>query len=118
MGMLGRFIDGLTPQQKDRVIEAQTFWWLYKANREGLTADQGCGCLIDTALARRNAFVEYGEERVHYGASHRRFLSIEFDRLIRRFGPERIIRACKMRAAKPQFILPAVSRRTILQSSL
>lgn len=114
MGMLGNYIDGLTPEQKDRVIEAQEW-----TNGEllDLSGRSNARCLIGHAKDMQPGMLCFTTDE-EWQALHGNGVGIRFDRACGRFGKERVIQAAKKRAAKPQFILPAVSRRTILQSSL
>ena len=101
MGMIGRYIDGLTDEPKDRVVRA-----LYWA-RGGGRRNDGPMCLVQHAagrwdwwyktvkrgrwiFARTKTVVEDNEEdwRIAY----------RFDVLCIRFGLPRIVRAIKLRA--------------------
>jgi len=101
MGICGRNIDSGTDAQKDRVIEGQKW-------AEDFINSDGCRCLIghmeDWYKAddgdwgtRRDSLPAY----VRYEISHRNKVGYtQFPDLIARFDQDRIIRACKMRAAK------------------
>lgn len=88
MGKLGRWIDGLSDEQKDRVVRTQSWFWQFHDNpgyHRGKYCIAGAAFdLDDTYLARRR----------HKAAA------VQYDRLCRRFPGDRIVRACKQRAVK------------------
>jgi len=105
MGICGRYIDAHEAMRKDRVIEAQG--WI----TGGFYDSYGNRCLVGHAEAWS------GEQRLNglrsddvcgpngdllRGEMNRRgyYVFEQFDRLCARFGKDRIVRACKMRAAK------------------
>jgi hypothetical protein len=95
MGLLGRYIDGLTDEQRDRIVEAQAWGagggglalvnnvaW---PNADGLVF----GCLVEYAHGGNRAAQQSGA-----------FLTIgpRFDVTVHRFGLDRVVRAVKLRA--------------------
>lgn len=103
MGMLGRYIDGLTEEQKDKVIQAQE----WRTGSMGVA--QGPRCLMGHA----KGIYEDVQGDPFYGIR----LGVTFDSACRRFGQQRIVRACKLRASKPQFILPTAQQSSKLNPS-
>ena len=87
---VGRWIDALPPGAKDRIIVAQN--WNYAGHHGGYESDGPGLCLVDHALGD-DTWLD------HNGVATR------FDRLCQRFGAERVIRACKMRAARGNEVL-------------
>ena len=102
MGILGRYLDVLSDEQRDRVIEAKD-WDLSFVSDD----DPSCRCLVGHAedfiiednipLALDSA--QNGHER-RCMTSTGVFVFNQFPRLWHRFGKDRIIRLCKQRAAK------------------
>lgn len=94
--MLGLYLDALTAEGRDRVIEAEDIY----AGRDGYFHD-GCGCLVGVA-----EMVEGLGDRcpVNFEVSGRcgwiDLPSSRFPSLCDRFGKEMVIRLCKERAAK------------------
>lgn len=94
--MIGKWIDGLTDVQKDRIIEGQG--WCPQIIEMGHSR-----CLVGHAIGGLAAW----REIVNTG-DHRSFAGIgtHFDDLVVRFGLDRIVRACKLRAAKSNVVAP------------
>ncbi len=95
MGALGRWIDELTPEQKDKIIEAQG--WGASLVPE---SDWPCNaCLIDHVFEGHSR--DYGAYKIphHYlGVLRERSVSTQYEHLFKRFGERRVVRALKMRA--------------------
>ena len=102
MGLLGRYIDSLMVEEKDRIIVGQE-WCQYT-----LTTPNGSHCLMGQVDAQRYP-IRCGDAM--YGVH----IGITFDSTVGRFGMDRIVRACKLRAAKPHPLQPA-PQHPILQS--
>lgn len=102
MGMLGRYIDGLTDEQKDRIIQAQE--WAAAQNKA--FGGRNPRCLVEQA----QGFVGCAVNNTDYF-----IYGMRFDMACGRFGIKRIVRACKLRAAKFNFILPNQQRQVKLQ---
>lgn len=108
MGMLGRYIDGLTEEQKDRVIEAQNW-----CSNVGLN-EHGERCLVGhvhnflaDVLMVLAVFDEYWT------------VGPWFDALVSRYSKDHIVRAIKARAAKShQISLSAPTQQHKLQHNL
>ena len=95
--MIGKWIDGLTDVQRDRIIEGQG--WCNVTFYDG----DGALCLIGHAFAIR-ADCDYHPRLGRYMRAVNRhgvdaFVPDRFDELCVRFGRDRIVRACKLRAA-------------------
>lgn len=119
--MLGRYIDMLPPEAKDRIIENQS--WC----RASFVSDDGARCLVaaaewwellpDGQLVVRDGEVQ--EIRGRFEASYRpggesrlwRTIDRQFDLLTRRFGMERIVRAIKQRAARSNRLDDLLAKR-------
>lgn len=105
----GQYIDSLTDEQRDRLVEQKDFnsgfsWW----------GPGGCGCLVGTAeggVPSRFSKIMRAHDRVqlrHYDARPNWTMldipwrdapaSIRYPKLVRRFGKERVVRAIKLRA--------------------
>lgn len=84
--MIGRYIDGLTDEERDRIIKAQD--WTYRQWDDG---DKKClvGQVIDHRVVG-HALVSDLELSV----------ARRFDKLVRDWGMTATVRLCKMRAAK------------------
>ncbi len=92
MGLEGRYIDALSDEQRDNVIEAEDFGYGQLWDYEG----RGCLVAVAENLAKTGDSVVAPKFRCGaptYGVGH------QFDRLIKRFGKDRIVRLCKERAA-------------------
>ena len=97
--MIGKWIDALTDEQRDNIVTAQG--WRYG----GYLYEDGTRCLVGNALDLRGRGVMAESHtwpgmrcvRVDYSAFE---ISIErcFDHLCKRFGTDRIVRMCKVRA--------------------
>ena len=87
--MVGRYIDALSDEQRDRIIEAREMIIGDYGDEDG---DGGPGCLVGTAEGAEDQPVAdaLGYFRVEFA----------FDDLADRFGKDRIVRLCKARAAK------------------
>lgn len=89
--MVGLYIDALSDEQRDRIVEAEDFG-------HGRSWDaRGRGCLVAVAeleaLERTKVYLKFyvpGEASV----------GTQFDDLIAHFGKARIIHLCKARAAR------------------
>ena len=89
--MLGLYLDALSDEQRDRVIECEDFG--FGQNWDG----QGRGCLVAVAeLGEREHTKVYLKFYVQGEAS----VGVQFDDLIARFGKARVVAACKARAAR------------------
>ena len=104
--MIGKWIDQLDMASKDRIVEAQG--WGYagvSAHQKDHNYDstQGRFCLMDNAAGECGVW--YNKEAWRGPGSFRKPPAIQFDALCNRFGMHRIVRACKMRAAKPQHMI-------------
>lgn len=107
MGMLGRWIDSLNDDDRDAILRHPdpTYkgwkWW---------DDEHGCGCLVGTVLQHRRPDrypAPFGpswreqqtlpsrEAEMHYTK-----VGARFPKVVHRFGPERVWRAVKLRAAK------------------
>ena len=96
MGLCGKYLDALSDEQRDRVIEAVDI-------HDGLSFfSHGCACLVgttemvdlhDTTTDPINQLIHEQTGRIHFPSSW-------FPILCRRFGKARIVRLCKARAAK------------------
>ena len=98
MGIVGRYIDALSDEQRDRVIEATTLYDGYS-----FYDYDGCGCLVGTAerVSKRSGVTGDPINALLYQRSGcRHYPSARFPKLCRRFGKDRIVAACKARAAK------------------
>lgn len=102
MGQIARYIDWLPDEAKDRIIEAQDWCRGTYVTSDGRRCMLGWaegwsnnGGVADIALYYRR--MDY--ENNLYGR-HRRILYGAFDRLTRRFGLERVVRAIKLRAGR------------------
>jgi hypothetical protein len=95
---MGRYIDEATDEMRDRLVTAADL-------NDGLEwhSDNGCGCLVGTALNGhpldvgrdewvRHMRVEFDEAWKHLPASTR------YPHAVRRFGKARVVRAIKKRA--------------------
>ena len=104
MGIVGKYIDALSDEQRDKIVEAKDMhagkwgWW-----------DGGCGCLVATAEMTVGEYetppvtVRVSPKVPDYYATRdwRAFCPQHaFPRLCERFGKDRIVRLCKERAAK------------------
>lgn len=103
MGIVGRYIDALSDEQRDRIIEAED---IYDGHGGYFNVD-GCGCLVGVAEmvdrhGARPIDLEHGERNL---LLRREDDDLEtpsemFPHLCERFGKSRIVAACKARAAK------------------
>ena len=98
MGIVGRYIDVLSDEQRDRVIEAKGW------DREFVSYDDpSCRCLVGHAEDWDADFVSHdhlGGKLTSNSRNHRGIAVYnQFPRLCKRFGEDRIIRLCKVRAA-------------------
>lgn len=107
MGMMGRYIDGLTAEQKDRIIEAQSW---------------GTGPMGPCIMAHAYRLYE-PPRRQHYIESYsplRRFareagliyVGVQHDSLFGRFK-QRYVNAIKKRAGKPQVVIHCMAVDTM-----
>lgn len=87
--MIGQWIDGLTDEQKDRIVRA-TEWRPHKLGSPGEPR-----CLTGHAFDITITDVARG----HPDAGESLAIGVSFDDLVHRFGIDRIVRACKLRAA-------------------
>jgi len=112
MGMLGRYIDGLTAEQKDRVIEAQGW------TRGQVEDRKGNRCLVGHAVggARVDNLVTHHIWMNEVWGINIGKIGERFDDLHWRFD-QRLIHAIKLRAGKPQPVLQSQRQQYILQSS-
>ena len=97
MGVVARYIDALSDEQRDRIIEAGRFCDGFGRYFDPQSTDL-CGCLVGVAeheaFATDSPLVEESEFRNGWYPSDR------FPVLCARFGKDRIVRLCKARAAK------------------
>jgi len=93
--MIGRYIDDCTDTQRDRIIEAKDFGdgWEFR-DPDNLA----CRCLVGHAedWGKDYARDPKKDSGYMYGVS----IYLSFPKLMNRFGYNRVVRACKMRAAK------------------
>lgn len=118
MGLMARFIDRLSAEQKDNIIQAQGWGWAGRErliNEETYSAMAGKLCLMDNACGAVGSWMEEDPITVQITNSLRKPEALAFDNACHRFGMQRVVRACKMRAAKPQ---PAVLHETVWQHRL
>lgn len=99
--MLGTWIDSLTDEERDRIVRAQ------KWRGGAYVWDDGARCLLGhvgdaKATGNWSVFPEYGARADTTVAASSLGLDFRyasrFDRLIRRFGLDRVVRAIKKRA--------------------
>lgn len=103
--MLGKWIDGLTEGSKDRIIEAQR--WCSEAIYESHTNSY---CLVGHVYGgTEGVLFDAGVELVSQTTGRC------FDRLVQRFGLPRLVRACKLRAAKQNKVLLQQPQQSKLQ---
>jgi len=103
MGIVGRFIDAGNDAAKDRVIEAVS--WTDDNSRFVEENDPSCRCLAGhkedwymddgCSMPRAKKYREYNEYSSYQSYAYNRF-----PQLCDRFDKDRIVRLCKMRAAK------------------
>lgn len=109
MGLLGRYVDELPDVARDRVIRAKDW------------CAEGARALVGHAEGRgyRGRWAGEWTERARLRAarlwrlglrSHSR-ISRRFGRACQRFGPERMVRLLKLRAAKQHGLSAGVARR-------
>ena len=93
--MLGLYLDALSDEQRDRIIEAKD---LYAGLSFVVTYANGdkCGCLVGVAEMNYDMSAEAPINDSMYGGKP----CGRFPRLIERFGKTRIVAACKARAAR------------------
>jgi hypothetical protein len=100
--MIGKWIDGLTDEQRDRIIEA-TEW------------RECCGYMLNDQPVCVLSHAYDVQEFVHICTRipHELYpVGDRFDRLCIRRGLDRIVRACKMRAARRNVVvLPDMVRQ-------
>ena len=92
--MIGLWIDGLTDEQRDRIVSAQG-WITGRVGRPS----EGTHCLIghahhDVILQGDTAWKMWVRIRPILGD-----VGTQFDDLCRRFGKDRVVRAIKLRAS-------------------
>lgn len=92
MGKVGRWIDGLSHDEKDRVVRA-TAWGTVD---DLTTLKEPARCIVSHA---QGLVSEDGRPLSHIEGEDYGRTGCRFDRLCDRFGLERIVRACKQRAA-------------------
>ena len=101
--MVGLYIDALSDEQRDRVIEAKGWTWDFTDQE-----DPSCRCLVGHAedYRWRNGFscevatdpaTSVHKDETNYGGTP---IYNIVPRLFRRFGKDRIVAACKARAAR------------------
>ncbi len=95
--MVGKYIDALSDEQRDRIIEAEDFF-----TGPCYFSVDGCGCLVGVAEMRDEMGARPIDDsirgRLHGGITMRP--SWYFPVLCDRFGKDRIVALCKARAAK------------------
>lgn len=114
MGCMGRFIDGLSADQRDSIIQAQSWGWASMNDEEQYAAMLGRLCLMDHACGV-SSWMEWDTEKIMEQDSIRKPPAQAFDVACQRFGMQRVVRACKLRAGKPQPVLMASPQQQILQ---
>jgi hypothetical protein len=111
MGKIGRYIDALPDEARDRVIEAHD--WCVQWGLDG----GGGRCLVghtedwrevgDGDIAVRCVDVA----KMPGGSEDLECVGADFDAACARFGIDRVVRACKLRAGRPNRVtLPAKVR--------
>ncbi|HEV2734878.1 MAG TPA: hypothetical protein VGV85_08555 [Longimicrobiaceae bacterium] len=97
--MLGKYIDGLPDRAKDRIIMGER--WVTGMGRGW----RGGRCLIGHAEDWNENGMQDAE--VYFVRRHKEnpcdlgtCIGWRFDRLVQRFGKDRVVRACKLRAAR------------------
>ena len=99
MGLVGKYLDALSDEQRDRVIEAGDF-----NDGNKYFDDDGCACLV--GVAERDSFSAGGRwlrsppVDLKVGENYFGNAGDNFPSLIMRFGKARIVAACKARAAR------------------
>ena len=104
MGIVANYIEKLSDEQRDNIIEAEAF-------SNGQYFDyEGVGCLV--GVAEREWFDERGTDtgKAPIGGYS---TGARFDRLCRRFGMFRVIAACKKRAARGNAPTVTEIRKTV-----
>ena len=89
MGLVGRYIDALSDEQRDNVIVAAEFGYGQRVDAYGR------GCLVQ--VAEQGASDVCLRFKFQYP---QRGVGGQFDALCKRFGKARIVAACKARAAR------------------
>lgn len=102
MGKVANYIDGLSEVEKDRIVRAQ------KWRPGSYLHSDGTRCLVGHA-ADAKPHPKYlvlstkanGLKAINAEVEHENMMvELRFDYLVRRFGLQRIVRACKLRAAR------------------
>lgn len=94
MGQVGRWIDERTDIERDRIIEAQG--WV-----AGYLEYQGQRCLVGHVCGTPGwRDIDFRDIAV---------TATRFDQLVLRFGLDRIVRACKLRAARGGIVTPELT---------
>ncbi len=101
MGIVGMYIDALSDEQRDRIIEAKDF---YDGDEDYFDPeDSVCGCLVGVAeMVNEDGDCPIDDE-IFLRLNHRLinpWPSQQFPSLCDRFGKDRIVALCKARAAK------------------
>ncbi len=91
MGIVGRYIDALSDEQRDNVIEADGFGY------GQMWDDEGRGCLV--AVAEVVVGAPIAMPIAQRFCNEGQLVGCTFDNLCYRFGKARIVAACKARAA-------------------
>ena len=98
MGIVARYIDALSDVQRDRVIEAKEWTWDFVDAK-----DPSCRCLVGHAEDYNDLSlpVDRTDNGLRYAHNSRGdSVAMAVPYMFERFGKNRIIRACKARAAK------------------
>ena len=95
MGIVGKYLDAISDEQRDRVIEAKDFY----DGTEDFFWD-GCGCLVGVAEMVFVGGADPINDAVLRASDYYACPASRFPKLCRRFGKDRIVAACKKRAAK------------------
>jgi hypothetical protein len=104
--MIGKWIDGLTDEQRDRIIEGHE--WT-AGSMSGYGASR---CLVGHAFDYRRNGGFQDVVAAQASGQHGIGVAFRFDALVARFGLNRIVRACKMRAARRNVVvLPDMVRQ-------
>lgn len=114
--MVGLYIDALSDEQRDRVIEAEDF---NDHPMRGYFYD-GCGCLVAVAEMEDeedSCPINIAMERPRRWSGHS-YPGNAFPALCERFGKDRIVALCKARAARGNRIHVAERAKSEVYTSL
>ncbi|MEM7416816.1 MAG: hypothetical protein AAF389_15020 [Gemmatimonadota bacterium] len=98
--MIGLWIDGLTPEQRDRIIEGQG----WTTSESHYVDPDGCRCLVGHVDGWQNddevPDVDSDEDAIWGLDGRPNFIACRYPDLVKRFGVDRVVRVIKQRAAK------------------